>query len=165
MLYRTSLTVALLAAIASPAALAHGTAHHGTSAKAHAHGPAMETAFGRPGEPGKVSRTVTVEMSDNMRFAPSTLTVRRGETVRLQVVNKGKMLHELVLGTPEEIKKHWEAMKRHPNMAHDEPSMVHVQPGKRGEIVWQFTKPGEFQFACLLPGHYEAGMVGKVVVQ
>lgn len=110
-------------------------------------------------------RTVTVEMSDHMRFTPAVITVQRGETIRLNVVNKGKMLHELVLGTPQEIKRHAQAMKRNPAMHHDEPGMVHVQPGQRGEIVWQFTKPGEFQFACLLPGHYEAGMVGKVVVQ
>lgn len=149
---------------AAPQSFAHGDGHH---AKSHPFvaADAVETAFGRQGDPKKVSRTIVVDMTDNMRFTPSTLTVKRGDTVRLRVVNKGQLLHELVLGTPTEIKKHWEAMKKHPGMAHDEPSMVHVAPGKTGEVVWQFTQPGEFQFACLLPGHFEAGMTGTVVVR
>ena len=58
----------------------------------------------------------------------------------------------MVLGTPEELKEHAELMKKFPEMEHDEPHMAHVKPGKSGEIVWQFTKAGEFQFACLHPG-------------
>jgi uncharacterized cupredoxin-like copper-binding protein len=100
-----------------------------------------------------------------MRFTPDALMVRRGETVRLKVVNSGRVLHELVLGTPADIKKHWEAMQKHPGMAHGEPNMTHVPAGSQGEMVWQFTQPGQFQFACLLPGHFEAGMVGTVVVE
>lgn len=169
MTHRITFIVAALATVAAPAALAHGNTPHASHGQAHvahtATPAAAETAFGRPGPASQVTRTLTVEMTDNMRFSPSTLNVKRGETVRLQVLNKGKMLHEFVLGTPEEIKKHARAMKDHPGMAHDEPGMVHVQPGQRGELVWQFTQPGEFQFACLLPGHFEAGMFGKVVVQ
>lgn len=166
MIRRISPCLALVATLASPAVLAHGDAHaHGAHASKPAAGKPATTAFGRVGDSAKVSRTVTIEMSDQMRFSPDTLTVRRGQTLRLVVVNKGKLPHELVLGTPQEIQKHWEDMKRHPHMHHDEPHMVHVQPGKRGELIWQFTQAGEFQFACLLPGHFEAGMVGKVVVQ
>jgi uncharacterized cupredoxin-like copper-binding protein len=75
------------------------------------------------------------------------------------------MLHEIVLGTPAELQKHAELMKKFPEMEHEAPHMVHVKPGKRGDIVWQFTKPGQFQFACLIPGHFEAGMVGQVSVE
>jgi uncharacterized cupredoxin-like copper-binding protein len=64
----------------------------------------------------------------------------------------------------EELKQHAALMKKHPGMEHDEAYMAHVRPGKRGEIVWQFTRAGEFYYACLLPGHFEAGMVGKIVV-
>lgn len=104
-------------------------------------------------------------MSDAMRFTPADITVKRGETVKLVATNKGQVLHEMVLGTSEELKKHADMMKKFPGMEHDEPHMAHVKPGKSGEIVWQFTKAGEFQFACLIPGHFEAGMVGKVTVK
>jgi uncharacterized cupredoxin-like copper-binding protein len=73
-------------------------------------------------------------------------------------------LHELVLGTPEELKAHAELMRKHPGMEHDEPDMAHVRAGKRGQIVWNFNRPGTFQYACLIPGHFEAGMVGTLVV-
>jgi uncharacterized cupredoxin-like copper-binding protein len=159
-----ALLVGALGAAGSTAALAHGDGH---AARPTPFDPAKveETAYGRQGDPAKVTRSVSIAMNDNMRFTPSVLTVKRGETLRLSIVNKGRVLHELVLGTADELKKHAELMKRFPDMEHDEPQMAHVQAGKRGEIVWQFTQVGEFQFACLLPGHFEAGMVGTVIVK
>ena len=75
------------------------------------------------------------------------------------------MLYEVItLGTKSELDEHAALMKRFPGMEHDEPYMAHVAPGKRGEMVWTFNRSGEFDFACLLPGHYEAGMVGKIRV-
>lgn len=124
-----------------------------------------ETAFGREGDPSRVTRTIALGMSDAMRFTPAEIIVKRGETVRFLVRNEGKLLHEMVLGTPEELKAHAELMKKFPDMEHADANMVHVKPGASGEIVWQFTQAGEFQFACLLPGHYEAGMVGKLRVK
>ena len=121
-----------------------------------------EKAFGREGDPKKVSRTVTVDMSDKMRYSPASLTVRQGETVRFVVKNSGKVMHEMVLGTMQELKEHAELMKKHPGMEHDEPYMAHVGPGKTERIVWQFTKPGEFYYGCLVPGHFDAGMLGKI---
>ena len=121
-----------------------------------------EKAFGREGDPKKVSRTVTVDMSDKMRFSPASLTVRQGETVRFVVKNSGKVMHEMVLGTMQELKEHAELMKKHPGMEHDEPYMAHVAPGKTARVVWQFTKPGEFYYGCLVPGHFDAGMLGKI---
>jgi uncharacterized cupredoxin-like copper-binding protein len=100
-----------------------------------------------------------------MRFTPADITVKQGETVKLVATNKGQVMHEMVLGTSEDLKKHAELMRKFPGMEHEEPHMAHVKPGASGEIVWQFTKPGEFQFACLIPGHFEAGMVGKVTVK
>ena len=157
--------VAALAMLAAPA-FAHEDAHHvAAKPQANAAATVVDTPFGRQGDPKRVTRTVTVDMTDNMRFTPDVLSVARGETVRLNVVNHGQLLHELVLGTAQEHEQHRRAMQAHPGMAHDEPQMVHVQPGRQGEVVWQFTEAGEFQFACLLPGHFEAGMVGKVVVR
>lgn len=109
-------------------------------------------------------RTVVFTMSDNMRFTPNRLTVRKGETLRIVVKNEGKLLHEFVLGTKKELDEHAALMLKFPAMEHDEPYMAHVSAGKTGEIVWTFNRAGEFDFACLIAGHYQAGMVGKVMV-
>ena len=155
-----------LAALAMhPIALAHEASAHTVKSKKYDASKVEDTAFGREGDPTKATRTIRVDMTDKMRFTPAELSIRRGETVKLVANNRGRVLHELVIGTTDELKKHAELMKKHPGMEHDEPHMAHVKPGKTGEIVWQFTKVGEFQFACLIPGHFEAGMVGKVTVR
>ncbi len=124
-----------------------------------------ETAFGREGDPKQTTRTLHVDMSDKMRFTPSDISIKRGETIRFTIKNSGKLMHEFVLGNLKELKEHAELMKKHPGMEHDEPYMAHVAPGKTQTVVWQFTKAGEFNFGCLLPGHFEAGMIGKVTVR
>jgi uncharacterized cupredoxin-like copper-binding protein len=155
------LTAAILAAAAGNA-MAHGETPH--AGKGIDYSKAELTPFGRAADPKKAKRTVRVEMSDQMRFHPAEITVKRGEVVRFVPVNKGQVMHEMVLGTMDELKKHAELMKKNPGMEHDEPHMAHVPPGKQGEMGWQFTRAGEFFFACLIPGHFEAGMVGKVIV-
>jgi uncharacterized cupredoxin-like copper-binding protein len=158
-----ALAVALLAA-GSTATLAHGDDHMANAREFDA-SKVEDTAFGREGNPRKVSRTIKVDMADTMRFTPTDVTVKRGETVRFVVRNDGKQLHEMVLGTTQALKEHAALMKKFPEMEHADPNMAHVRPGATGEIVWQFTKSGAFQFACLQPGHYEIGMVGKVAVK
>jgi uncharacterized cupredoxin-like copper-binding protein len=125
----------------------------------------VQQAFGVAGDSKKISRTVTVSMSDTMRFEPASIRVQRGETVKFVVRNDGKLMHELVLGTLTDLKAHAEAMRKHPGMAHDEPHLVHVKPGKTQSLVWHFNRSGEFHFACLVAGHFEAGMVGTLAVQ
>ena len=124
----------------------------------------VEKSFGRTGNAGQVTRTISIDMSDRMRFSPDALTVREGDTVKFVVKNSGQLMHEFVLGTLSELKEHAELMKKFPNMEHDEPYMAHVAPGKTRTIVWQFNRPGEFHFGCLLPGHFESGMTGKITV-
>jgi uncharacterized cupredoxin-like copper-binding protein len=157
----------LALALASLAAVAHAHGDETHPAKKHAFDAAKveERAFGREGDPRKVSRTIKVDMSDAFRFTPSDVVLKRGETVKFVVSNSGKQLHEMVLGTPQELREHAELMNKFPNMEHADANMAHVKPGAKGEIVWQFTKAGEYQFACLIPGHFEAGMTGKVVVK
>jgi uncharacterized cupredoxin-like copper-binding protein len=144
--------------------LAHGDKEH---AKPRAFDAAKveDTAFGREGDPKKVTRTIKLDMADTMRFTPSNVSVKRGETVRFVVRNGGAVLHEMVLGTVAALQEHAELMKKFPEMEHADANMAHVKPGASGQIVWQFTKAGEFQFACLQPGHFEAGMVGKLTVK
>ena len=146
-------------------AMAHGDEDHkAKAADAHAHEHHESDAIGVAGDPSKASRTVNVDMSDKMRFSPATVSVRQGETVRFIVKNSGAIKHEFVLGTEKELKEHYEVMKKFPEMEHADPNMVTVAPGKTGEVVWQFTKAGRVDFACLQPGHYDAGMKGAVNV-
>jgi uncharacterized cupredoxin-like copper-binding protein len=155
-------TLTLAAALAgSGLALAHGDSTHGRQA-----GPVKKEQkdWGIAGEPKAVKRTVEFRMSDSMRFAPDKLEVKQAETLRLVLRNDGKLLHEFVLGTKRELDEHAALMVKFPTMEHDEPYMAHVPPGKTGEIIWTFNRAGNFDFACLIAGHYQAGMVGTVKV-
>ena len=155
--------LALSATLAAGPVAAHSDSHAKKSAMPTTTG-AEEKSFGKPADAKKAARTITVDMSDRMRFTPAALTVKQGETVKFVVKNSGQTMHEFVLGTMAELKTHAELMKKHPGMEHDEPYMAHVAPGKTETIVWQFTRSGEFHFGCLLPGHFEAGMVGNINV-
>jgi len=145
----------------SASAFAGGDHAHDHGAGAHAN---EETAIGKPGQASKVTRTIKVSMLDKMRFEPASIRVKQGETVRFTIKNTGQIKHEMNLGTEKELLEHLEVMKKFPNMEHDEPNKVTIAPGQKGEIVWQFTKAGAVNFACLVPGHYEAGMKGQVQV-
>jgi uncharacterized cupredoxin-like copper-binding protein len=123
-----------------------------------------EADAGRPGESGNVSRTIEVGMKDTMRFTPDQLKFRAGETVRFVVRNDGKIQHEMVIGSVDELKEHAAMMRTNPSMKHADSNMISLAPGEQGEIIWQFGNAGTFDFACLIPGHLEAGMTGKIEV-
>ena len=125
---------------------------------------AEEHAWGKEGDPSKAVRTIAVDMADSMRFSPSEIRIRQGETVNFVVTNSGKLMHEMVIGTKQELEKHAELMKKHPGMEHDEPYMAHVKPGSKERLSWTFTKAGTFMYGCLIPGHWESGMKGTIVV-
>jgi len=124
----------------------------------------VQTAWGIAGDAKAANRTITVTMTDQMRFTPAELQIRVGDTVRLVVRNAGKGLHELVIGTKAELDAHAALMLKFPGMEHSEAYMAHVNPGKTSQLIWTFNRVGDFEFACLLPGHYQAGMVGKIKV-
>jgi len=159
---RTLLALTLLAPIA-PLVHAHGKQPHGHQSHG---GPVIkeQKPWGIAAEPREASRTIEILMTDDMRFSPSHIEVREGETLRLRAVNRGQVMHEIVIGTRNELEQHAEMMRKHPNMEHDEPYMAHVEPGQRDDIVWTFNRPGDFEFACLIPGHFEAGMRGTLRV-
>jgi uncharacterized cupredoxin-like copper-binding protein len=155
---RALLTTALLAGTTG-LSLAHSDAHQPT------HNTVKEQKdWGIAGDAKAARRTVTLRMTDQMRFVPDKLSFKQGETVRFVVQNTGKMLHELVIGTREELDAHAAMMLKFPNMAHDEPYMAHVNAGQTGGLVWTFNRAGEFEFACLIAGHYQAGMKGTISV-
>jgi len=143
-------------------AWAHNEGRHASSKKKEI--SAERHAWGREGDPAKASRTVLVDMADTMRFTPSHLELKRGDTVKFIVTNSGRTMHEMVIGTEADLKRHAELMKKFPNMEHDAPYMAHVSPGKKETITWTFDQPGTFMYGCLVPGHWEAGMKGTIVV-
>ena len=124
----------------------------------------MENDFGSYEPNMEITRTIDIVMSDQMRFTPDAVEVKKGDVIKFVHTNTGKIKHEFVLGTPDVLSKHYEMMKKFPTMKHSQPYMLHVSPGKKGAIVWKFSKAGEFAFGCLIPGHYEAGMKGTVKV-
>jgi uncharacterized cupredoxin-like copper-binding protein len=156
---RRRLIAAAAGALALPA-WAHGEKKHAAGAVKK-----EQKDWGIAGEPRAAKRTLRVRMLDTMRFEPDALDVKVGETVRIDIRNEGRMLHELVIGTPRELEEHAALMVKFPNMEHDEPYMAHVDPGKSASIVWHFNRPGRFEFACLIAGHYQAGMKGSILVR
>lgn len=121
--------------------------------------------WGIAGDTQQAERTVIISMGDDLRFAPSHLDVKLGETLRLRAENKDQVMHQIVIGTSQELKEHAEMMEKHPNMEHDEPYMARVSPGQASEIVWTFNREGNFEFVCLMPGHLNAGMRGTIHIR
>ncbi len=159
-----TLTFAFIAALiagASTFAFAHTDATHAKKS-----GPVKkeQKEWGIAGDANAVTRTITINMSDNMRFTPDKIDVKQGDTIKFVIKNTGKVMHEMVIGTKKELDEHAALMVKFPGMEHEEPYMAHVGPGKSSQIVWTFNKAGNFDFACLIAGHYQAGMVGKINV-
>ncbi|MEI6737333.1 MAG: cupredoxin family protein [Pseudomonadota bacterium] len=156
---RLAFAIGILA-VSLPGAFAHTEKPH-TEKKAIS---AEMHPWGQEGEAKKVTRTIHNTMGNNMRFTPDAIAVKQGETIRFVVKNNGKVLHEMVIGSKEELEKHAVQMKKHPNMEHDEPYMAHVASAKNVDMLWKFSRLGTFMFACLIPGHFEAGMKGVINV-
>ena len=160
---RICLSIAFALAAAAASAYVYG-AEPQHAEGSHDHSKAEETAYGRAADPAMADRTVVVEMRDSFEFSPSEITLGVGEIVRFVPTNAGKHEHEMVIGTMKDLEEHYEAMKSNPAMRHAEPNMARVAPGQSGVVVWQFTRPGEFYFACLVDDHFDAGMIGKLHV-
>ncbi len=161
-----SLNVAALVALLLSSTVATHAMAHGDEAHVKNAAPVVkeQKPWGIAGDAKSAKRTIEVRMSDQMRFTPDIIEVKQGETIRFVHKNDGQILHEFVLGTKKDLDEHAALMVKFPGMEHDEPYMAHVGPGKTAEIIWTFNRAGEFDFACLIAGHYQAGMVGKVKV-
>jgi uncharacterized cupredoxin-like copper-binding protein len=127
-----------------------------------------EMAVGEPGKKAEAGQTVTITMKEtddgDMVFEPKSLKVEKGQTVLFTVKNIGELDHEFVLDDHDSVMKHKAVMEKFPEMEHDDPNSVRLEPGKSGEVVWKFSKSGNFEFACLIPGHYDSGMKGSLTV-
>jgi uncharacterized cupredoxin-like copper-binding protein len=158
---------ALLLASVAGSLLAAPGAFAGPGGPGHSHDHGSFSA-GEPGNPKRPARTVLVTMREGdgkMMFVPERLEVKRGEQIRFVLTNVGELDHEFVLATTEENLKHAEEMKKNPEMEHDDPNAKTVAPKKKKELVWRFTKAGQFEYGCLIPGHREAGMTGTIIVK
>lgn len=125
-------------------------------------------AAGEPGNPKRASRTIAVTMTESdgkMLFSPSRIEVKRNEQIKFVLTNAGHLTHEFMIATPEENKKHAALMQKYPDMEHDDPNGRTLKTKQKGELIWRFTKRGTFEFACLVPGHYESGMYGTIIVK
>lgn len=124
--------------------------------------------IGQPGMAANVDRTIAISMMENedgsMAFDPVSVNVRKGETVRLTLTNEGEYDHEFVMDTHERLMEHEAGMETLPDMEHADLNSIRIGPKGKGEIVWTFTSVGQFDFACLIPGHYELGMKGTLTV-
>ena len=151
----TAITLSIGTVAAFAAAGAPGHSHEGFSA-------------GEPGNPKKPSRVVLVTMREGdgtMTYIPEKVEVKKGEQIKFVIRNNGELDHEFILATTQENLKHAEEMKKNPEMEHDDPNAQRLTPKQAKEILWKFTKAGTFEFGCLIPGHREAGMIGKVIVK
>jgi len=156
---RATLTAAAVAFVLTSAAAVTSTS---------AHEDRGNFSAGEPGDPKKPARVVLVTMREGdgkMMFIPDRVEVRKGEQIRFMLRNSGMLEHEFLLATTAENLKHAELMKKFPDMEHDDPNGKRLKPQKTSEIVWRFTKAGEFEYGCLIPGHREAGMLGKIIVK
>jgi uncharacterized cupredoxin-like copper-binding protein len=146
-----------IATILACLVLGAGTAHAGGA-----------TTAGQPGKKSEVTRVIKVTMSETedgaMIFSPKQFKIKKGETIRFAIVNKGATDHEFVLDDHANMTKHKALMEKFPEMEHADPNSVRLEPGAKGDIIWKFSRSGEFQFACLIPGHMEAGMHGPILV-
>ena len=159
--------ISTLMSAAAALTLATGLALATPGEPGHSH---KSFAAGEPGDPKKpVARTIEVTMKETedakMLFEPNKVEIKPGEQVKFVLKNHGKTDHEFMLDTPERNAKHKIAMEKNPDMEHDDPNGKRLAPNASNEIVWRFTKAGTFEFACLIPGHYESGMKGTVVVK
>lgn len=145
--------------------------HHSSDGEGHHSGDGDEghhsgdnDAVGVPGTASEVDKTIEIVMDDTMRFVPDSINVEAGQTIRFELKNAGKVKHEMVIGELEYLIEHSALMIKFPSMEHDDPNMLLLDPEANGELIWTFSKAGKIDFACLQPGHYDAGMKGAVVV-
>lgn len=163
--------------------LSVGAFASGQHAGGHGHG----TEIGKPGKATEVTRSVEMVMIDN-RYTPEKITVKKGETIRFNVRNDGKTVHEFNIGTAAMHRAHQKKMAmmvehgaigidriHHDKMnvdtggghvmKHDDPNSLLLEPGRSAELIWTFSTDATLEFACNMPGHYDAGMMGRIEIK
>ncbi|MBU6421762.1 MAG: cupredoxin domain-containing protein [Gammaproteobacteria bacterium] len=121
-------------------------------------------AFGHPGAPSAHAQVIHIKALD-FSFEPKSIAVRRGETVEFVISNDSKLTHEFVIGDAKLQAAHEKEMQTMPGMSmkHDV-NGISLAPGQTRDLVWTFTRDGVVEYACHVPGHFAAGMVGKIII-
>jgi uncharacterized cupredoxin-like copper-binding protein len=164
MVKRSDVNLAVILAATAAAAFFGGYVGVGSGAKWHTPGL---FAAGEPGDPTKPARVVEItirEINGEMTFVPAWIEVATGEQIKFVLENEGELDHDFILDSLEGTAKHKIEMEKNPEMEHDYANAKRIATKKRAKIHWRFTKAGAFEFACLHPGHYDAGLKGVVVV-
>ena len=152
----------------SAAIVLAGTLAFGIVVRSHAHDAHKTFSAGEPGDPRKPARTIEIIMKEEygaMEYVPNRIEVKRNEQIRFVLKNSDNQTHEFLLASAADNLKHAVLMRKYPDMEHDDPNGKTLQPNGTSEILWRFSKRGTFEFACLIPGHREAGMIGTVIVK
>jgi uncharacterized cupredoxin-like copper-binding protein len=156
-LLRFAVIASAIVAVSYPAIQQSSLAHEG-----------HDFAAGEPGNPKRTSKTIVITMRESngkMLFSPDRIEVRQNEQIKFVLTNAGHLDHEFMIATPEENQKHAVLMQKYPDMVHEDPNGRTVKTKAKSELIWRFTKKGTFEFACLIPGHYESGMYGTIIVK
>jgi uncharacterized cupredoxin-like copper-binding protein len=129
-------------------------------------------AFGQPGDAADADRTVEITTGNELVFDPAEVTVAPGEAVTFVITNNGDLMHDFVIGDEAAQDEHAEEMAATDDemaMEGDEQgdaNAVSVPSGETVELTWDFDgETDRLLYGCHEPGHYEAGMVGEVIVQ
>jgi uncharacterized cupredoxin-like copper-binding protein len=134
----------------------------------HAGGVESKFSFGEPGVLSKVGRVVAIVMRETS-FEPNALDVKAGETIRFVVTNKSAIDHDFTLGDAATQSAHRkemaEAVESGGAHHHHEANAITVKASETRQLIWTFTKPGRVEFDCNVPGHFEAGMGGVILVK
>ena len=130
---------------------------HGGDGHSHDHGTPAQVLT-------PSMKEVRIEVDDTMRFIPAKWVAQVGEPIRIILVNKSKVDHELVIGSEKEIISHAKEMTNPNTKGHHHTNEISAKPGQQAELVWTFKEPGQYAMACFEPGHYEAGMKGIINV-
>ena len=148
---------------------------------------ASMSMIGEKGDPNNIDRVIKIKMYDNY-YEPNLINIKKGETIKFIITNLGEMVHEYNIGTKEmhikhqpemqklidheiitfdkiDKKKMKEMSKKDHSLAHSHSNSIMLEPKTQGEIIWKFSKDIELEMACNIPGHYESGMVGKIITK
>ena len=158
----------LIPTLFAAAALGLASAIAGIQVSAHTGHTDHSFAAGEPGDAKRPFRTVEIVMTDGagtMAYTPDRIEVKKGEQIKFVLKNAGLVDHEFLINSFNNNAKHKAEMEKNPEMQHEEANGARLKPNASKEILWRFTKVGTFEFACLLPGHYETGMKGIVLVK
>ena len=140
--------------------------------------------IGSKGKENEVSRIIKVVMYDNY-YEPSSFQIKAGETIKFEVENAGKLVHEFNIANKMMHLKHQPEMEKmvenkillvdtidkvkmkkmskiDKSMGHSHSNSVLLEPKQKGDIIWKFDNAINIEVACNVPGHYQAGMIAKV---